>query len=70
MAKGKWTYHKTYNAGCCGGPGCLLMVLTLPLLPIIGGCAMIHDKCNQSTSSDNLVAQEGSNEAASNDENQ
>ena len=43
MARGKWTYHKTYNTGCCGGPGCILMVLTLPLWPIIGGIAAIKE---------------------------
>ena len=48
---GYWTYHRVYGSGCCGpccGPCCLLMLLTVPLWPIIGGFISIKDKITAS----------------------
>ena len=45
MGRGYWTYHRTYDAGCCcGGPGCVLMLLTVPVWPLIGCFMTIVDK--------------------------
>ena len=44
MGRGYWTYHNTYKAGCCGGPGCIILLLTVPLWPIIGGVMTVKDK--------------------------
>lgn len=44
MGRGYWTYHNTYKAGCCGGPGCIILLLTVPLWPIIGGVKTVKDK--------------------------
>ena len=48
---GYWTYHSTYEAGCCGpccGSCCLIMLLTVPFWPIIGGVINIKDKITAS----------------------
>ena len=45
MGRGTWTYRRTYKStGCCGGPGCFVMMLTMPLWPIIGCVASINEK--------------------------
>ncbi len=43
MGRGRWTYHRTYKTGCCGGPGCIIMLLTVPFWPIINGLMVIKD---------------------------
>ena len=45
---GHWTYHNTYKAGCCGGPGCIILLLTVPLWPIIGGVITVKDNITSS----------------------
>lgn len=44
MSRGRWTYHRTYKTGCCGGPGCIMMLLSVPILPLLCGFAVIKDK--------------------------
>ena len=49
MGRGYWTYHNTYKAGCCGGPGCVILLLTVPLWPIMSGVMTVKDKIDSSS---------------------
>ena len=54
MSKGKWVHVRVHNEGCCGGPGCILMLITLPLWPIIGGFAAIKGNTQKDTHVDSV----------------
>ena len=42
---GYWTYHRTYRAGCCGGPGCCVVaLLAIPVWPAICGFAAVKER--------------------------
>ena len=48
--RGYWTHHTYHQEGCCGGPGCIILLLTLPMWPLISGVMTVKDKMTSSPS--------------------